>query len=83
MQLDIAVITNTRPRSLARLLHSLDSALYFGPSDIHLTINIEQTADTETRHIAQHFKWRHGRLTLRHRVVLGGLIPAIVEVSYF
>jgi hypothetical protein len=81
MRLDISVITNTRPHSFSRLLHSLNSALYFGNTDIDLTINMEQTADYETRQIAQHFTWNHGRLHVRHRVILGGLIPAIVEVS--
>lgn len=78
--LDLSVITNNRPQSLARLLRSLDAALPFGRSNTHLTIYMEQTADMETKNIAQRFDWRHGRLTVHHRVVKGGLIPAIVEV---
>jgi hypothetical protein len=80
MRVDFSVITNNRPRSLSRLLGSLNEALYFGHSNIHLTINMEMTADPETRRVVQRYQWRHGDLTVRHRVVLGGLIPAIVEV---
>ncbi|CAG7847817.1 SubName: Full=Uncharacterized protein {ECO:0000313/EMBL:CCA77893.1} [Serendipita indica DSM 11827] len=80
--LEITVITNTRPRSLSRLLASLNSALYFGHNTIPLTICMELTADPDTRHIVQNFTWGHGRVHVRHRVVMGGLIPAIVESWY-
>lgn len=43
---------------------------------------MEQTADVETKMITQGFEWKHGRLIVRHRVVKGGLIPAIVESWY-
>ncbi|PVG02034.1 hypothetical protein CPB86DRAFT_780929 [Serendipita vermifera] len=82
MRVEFSVITNNRPRSLSRLLGSLNEALYFGHSNIHLTINMEMTADSETRHIVQDFRWKHGIIAVRHRVVLGGIIPAIVESWY-
>jgi hypothetical protein len=41
---------------------------------------MEQTADLETKNVVQGFHWEHGKLTVRHRVIKGGLIPAIVEV---
>lgn len=81
MRIDLAVITNDRPASLKRLLDSLNNALYFGHSDVNLILNMEQTADSETREIARNHGWKHGTLIARHRVVKGGLIPAIVEVS--
>lgn len=78
--LDLSVITNNRPLSLSRLLRSLHGALYFGRSNVYLTIYMEQTADLETKNVVQGFHWEHGKLTVRHRVIKGGLIPAIVEV---
>jgi hypothetical protein len=80
LTLDLSVITNNRPTSLSRLLRSLNNAIYFGHSNIHLAIYMEQTADPETKSAVQQFHWRHGTLTVRHRVIKGGLIPAIVEV---
>lgn len=80
----LVVITNNRPLSLTRLLHSLRAAAYFGDTNVHLTINMEQTADPKTRAVVNnlHSQWIHGPLTVRHRVILGGLIPAIVESWY-
>ena len=80
----LVVITNNRPASLARLLRSLTAASYFGDANVHLIINMEQTADPTTRAIVGklHSQWFHGPLSVRHRVVLGGLIPAIVESWY-
>ena len=45
---------------------------------------MEQTADPTTRGVVNdlHSQWVHGPLSVRHRVVLGGLIPAIVESWY-
>ncbi|KAG8834955.1 hypothetical protein FRC17_006258 [Serendipita sp. 399] len=58
------------------------TALYWGHEQVNVMINMEQTADAETRKIVEGFKWKRGLLTVRHRVVLGGLIPAIVESWY-
>ena len=75
------MITHDRPRSLKRLLASISNALYFG--DItNLHINIEQTADSSTRAILAEFVWPHGEVHLRHRVVRGGVLPAVVESWY-
>jgi hypothetical protein len=80
----LVVITNNRPASLARLLRSLTAAAYFGDTNVHLIINMEQTADPTTRAVvgALQSQWEHGPLSVRHRVILGGLIPAIVESWY-
>ena len=80
----LVVITNNRPASLTRLLRSLTAASYFGDDNVHLTINMEQTADSTTRAFVGklHSQWLFGPLSVRHRVVLGGLIPAIVESWY-
>jgi hypothetical protein len=80
-RIDISVITNNRPRSLQRLLASLDQADYYGDSAT-LTINLEQTTDYDTQALVDGFKWQRGELNLRKRIVLGGLMPAIVESWY-
>lgn len=80
-KVDLSVITNDRPDSLARLLRSIDSAVYFG-DQVTLHVNIEQTADPWTEALIQDMSWRHGPLVVRRRVLLGGLLPAVVESWY-
>jgi hypothetical protein len=80
-RIELAVITHDRPESLLRLLNSLGNALYFGDR-VDIIINIEQTADAQTLEMVQDFQWLHGNAHLRHRVVLGGLLPAVVESWY-
>lgn len=75
------VITNDRPASLARLLGSLQSSAYFGDT-VSLHVNVEQTADPWTEAQVRDFSWRQGPLVVRHRVLLGGLLPAVVESWY-
>ncbi|GAA5944857.1 uncharacterized protein JCM15063_003019 [Sporobolomyces koalae] len=80
-RIDVSVITNDRPVSLHRLLLSLRSAHYFG-DDVSLALNLEQTADRLTQRLVDDFRWNQGPLNLRHRILLGGLMPAIVESWY-
>ncbi|GAA5948347.1 hypothetical protein JCM3765_001381 [Sporobolomyces pararoseus] len=80
-RIDISVITNDRPVSLHRLLVSLRSAHYFG-DDVSLSLNLEQTADRLTHRLVDDFRWSQGPLQLRHRILQGGLMPAIVESWY-
>ncbi|KAK4703305.1 hypothetical protein P7C70_g2908, partial [Phenoliferia sp. Uapishka_3] len=80
-KIDITVITNDRPASLHRLLTALQDAHYFG-DEISLSINLEQTADRLTQRLVDDFSWDFGTVTLRHRIILGGLMPAIVESWY-
>ncbi|RXW16621.1 hypothetical protein EST38_g9232 [Candolleomyces aberdarensis] len=80
-RIDISVITRDRPNSLARLLGSLSAARYFGDS-IDLRLNVEQDCDFETLKISQTYSWPHGSFFLHHRIVHGGLLPAIVESWY-
>lgn len=47
-----------------------------------LAVNLEQTTDRETERVVSDFAWPHGTLASRHRIVLGGLMPAIVESWY-
>ncbi|KZP01694.1 hypothetical protein CALVIDRAFT_492262, partial [Calocera viscosa TUFC12733] len=78
---ELSVITNNRPASLQRLLTSLQKASYYGDLPL-LTISLEETADSETLRIAQNFDWPLAGAQLRHRVVHGGLLPAVVEAWY-
>ncbi|QRV88854.1 ATP-binding cassette sub-family A member 3 [Ceratobasidium sp. AG-Ba] len=82
-EIELAVITHDRPWSLARLLNSIKQAHYFGDS-VNVVINLEQTADSETRHIAEAFSMdlHGGRVSVRHRIVYAGLMAAVVESWY-
>ncbi|SCV74468.1 BQ2448_8107 [Microbotryum intermedium] len=80
-RIDISVVTNNRPASLHRLLSSLQSAHYFG-DEVPLYLNLEQTADAVTQRLASDLDWPYGTVTVRHRIVLGGLMQAIVESWY-
>ncbi|KAI0820788.1 hypothetical protein BC628DRAFT_1329644 [Trametes gibbosa] len=80
-QVELSVITNDRPYSLNRLLSSLDNARYFGDK-LDMRINLEKSADRETLRIAGEYAWERGRVYLHHRIVHGGLLPAVVESWY-
>ena len=77
----MSIITKDRPSSLLRLLNSLSEARYFGDT-LDLRINVEQDCDEKTLQIAQDYKWPQGSLFIHHRVVHGGLLPAVVESWY-
>ena len=80
-RIDIAVITNDRPDSLGRLLASMSAARLFGDV-VNIRINLEQSSDAQTIQIAEQFHWEHGSTTINRRVILGGLLPAVVESWY-
>ncbi|GLB41950.1 hypothetical protein LshimejAT787_1005500 [Lyophyllum shimeji] len=80
-RVDISIITKDRPQSLARLLTSLSRALFFGDS-VNLRLNLEQSSDPETMRIAENISWRHGSVFIHHRIIQGGLLPAVVESWY-
>ncbi|KAH8926599.1 hypothetical protein BT69DRAFT_966715 [Atractiella rhizophila] len=80
-QIDLAVITDNRPSSLTRLLRALQTSYYLG-DQVSLTINLEQTADRVTQDLVHGLDWPHGKVTVRHRIVKAGLMPAIVESWY-
>lgn len=78
--IELAIITHDRPWSLTRLLDSVSRAHYFGDR-VNVVINLEQTADTDTRRIAEAFTMApaKGQVTVRHRIVYAGLMAAVVE----
>ncbi|CAG8783620.1 3607_t:CDS:2, partial [Dentiscutata erythropus] len=79
--IQIQVITQNRPSSLIRLMQSLGSSIYFG-DDVHLTINIDRSADPITVNYCQTFEWNFGQKSVRYRIKQGGLINAVVESYY-
>ncbi|CAG8590087.1 11411_t:CDS:2 [Dentiscutata heterogama] len=80
-KIQIQVITQNRPQSLTRLMQSLNSSIYFG-DDVSLTINMDRGADPVTIKFCQTFKWTFGSKIVRHRVVQGGLLIAVIESYY-
>lgn len=80
-RLEISVITDDRPRSLARLLSSLSRSHFFGDT-VTLRINVEQTAGPQTLRLIDDFAWPHGPVFVHRRVIHGGLLPAVVESWY-
>ena len=66
-----------------RLFNSLMAARYFGDS-VALRINVEQAADAGTIALVERLasEWTHGAVFVHHRVVAGGLLPAVVESWY-
>ncbi|EIN05955.1 hypothetical protein PUNSTDRAFT_136755 [Punctularia strigosozonata HHB-11173 SS5] len=80
-RIDLSVVTYNRPRSLHRLLISLQNARYFGDS-VSLRINVEEGADLEVHNVIKEFAWTSGPLMINHRVQHGGLLAAVVESWY-
>lgn len=79
--IEIVVVTDDRPHSLTRLLRSLNTARYYGDTP-KLRINMEQSADVETRQIVNDFEWPFGPVFVHHRVIHAGLLTSIVESWY-
>ncbi|KAK0238755.1 hypothetical protein EDD85DRAFT_905355 [Armillaria nabsnona] len=80
-QVDVSIITKDRPHSLARLLSSLSNGRFYGDR-LDLRINLEQSSDEATMHLTRNFHWTHGSVFVHHRVIHGGLLPAVVESWY-
>jgi hypothetical protein len=59
----------------------MQQALYFGDT-LSLRINLEQDADPRTHKLVETLRWEHGATFVSHRVVHGGLLPAVVESWY-
>jgi hypothetical protein len=43
---------------------------------------MEQSSDLETLRMVENFHWPHGDMFVHHRVIHGGLLPAVVESWY-
>ncbi|KAF0459330.1 glycosyltransferase 2 [Gigaspora margarita] len=79
--IQIKVITQDRPQSLSRLMKSLNSSIYFG-DNVHLTINIDRSADPVTVKYCQTIEWPFGQKNIRYRIIQGGLVAAVSESYY-
>ncbi|CAG8798407.1 22337_t:CDS:2, partial [Gigaspora margarita] len=79
--IQLKVITQDRPQSLSRLIQSLNSSIYFG-DNVHLTINIDRSADLVTVKYCQTFEWPFGQKNIRYRIIQGGLVTAVSESYY-
>ncbi|TFK71609.1 hypothetical protein BDN72DRAFT_424768 [Pluteus cervinus] len=80
-RIEISVITNNRPDSLQRLLHSLQLARFYG-DEVNIRFNTERNSDATTMQVIDRFNWDHGTVSVHHRVIQGGLIAAVVESWY-
>ncbi|PFH46875.1 hypothetical protein AMATHDRAFT_153555 [Amanita thiersii Skay4041] len=80
-KIDITVITQNRPHSLTRLLSSLSHGLFYGDT-VNVRVNLEQSSDSETLSIIDNFTWIHGVVAVHHRIIHGGLLPAVIESWY-
>ncbi|KIY43720.1 hypothetical protein FISHEDRAFT_52978 [Fistulina hepatica ATCC 64428] len=80
-QMQVSLITKDRPKSLSRLLASLSQAAFFGDK-VDVRIHIEQDCDRETLALFDRFSWPHGSVYVQHRIIQGGLLPAVVESWY-
>ncbi|CBN75809.1 glycosyl transferase family 2 protein [Ectocarpus siliculosus] len=80
----VSIITNDRPRSLSRLLDSLQRSRLFG-DEMAVDFYIESSADDDTLGVAERFSsvWGdRGQVQTHFRVLKGGLIRAVTE-SFF
>ena len=78
LSVHVAIITHRRPRSLRRLLASLNAAHYLG-DPISLSISVDAGADAETLALVRQWQWTQGEKSLHARVASGGLVAAVVE----
>lgn len=70
LSIPIVVVAYNRPRSLSRILQSLDNALY--PYPVELIISIDKSDVPEVLDLATKFIWRHGKKRIiAHSVNLG------------
>lgn len=65
----LSVMTMNRPRSLERLIHSLDTAVYPTGSSVDLRVSIDRSfdghVDTETTRVLRSLEWTHGVLDVK------------------
>ncbi len=67
----IIVVAYNRPRSLSRLLYSLDNAQYIS-MEIPLIISIDKSQNNEVEWVADNFNWKNGtKKIIKHENNLG------------
>ncbi|KAG2184483.1 hypothetical protein INT43_000392 [Umbelopsis isabellina] len=81
VDINLFVVTDSRPDALSRLLRSMNSAHYLGDT-VKLTMNTAHTADKVTQVLVKNFLWGHGQKIVRHRIRRAGFMKALVESWY-
>ncbi|BFI43079.1 hypothetical protein MPTK2_8g14800 [Marchantia polymorpha subsp. ruderalis] len=81
MKISINIITQSRPRSLQRLLNSITTAHFLGDT-IDFSFNMDSKVDSETLNVVNNFVWPYGNKVVRRRIIQGGLIRAVSESWY-
>jgi hypothetical protein len=81
IDINLILITNTRPDAFSRLMRSLDLAHFLGDT-VKLTVNMEQTVDKITKVLVNNFVWKYGEKVVRHRIRQAGVMAAVVESWY-
>lgn len=81
MKISINIITQSRPRSLQRLLNSITTAHFLGDT-IDFSFNMDSKVDSETLNVVNDFVWPYGNKVVRRRIIQGGLIRAVSESWY-
>ena len=80
-QVKLKVITNNRPQSLSRLLRSMELS-YMLNDNVDLEIDADHGADLLTLQIMRSYFWEFGSKLIRHRVIQGKLMAAVIESWY-
>lgn len=81
VDINLFVVTDSRPDALSRLLRSMNSAHYLGDT-VKLTMNTAYTADKVTQVLVKNFSWGRGQKIVRHRIRRAGFMKALVESWY-
>jgi hypothetical protein len=79
----IILVAFNRPRSLKRLISSIENADYSGYSDISLVISIDGGGPQEVYKIAKDFEWDHGEKIVKHHTNNMGLRSHIISCGDF
>lgn len=80
-RLHLQIITFNRPQSLNRLLDSLLNAEMMC-DELSITFHVEANADADSLQLINSFFWPFGPKTVHRRIIVGGLMSAIVESWY-
>ncbi|KAJ2955037.1 hypothetical protein NQZ79_g8892 [Umbelopsis isabellina] len=81
VDINLFIVTDSRPDALSRLLRSLTTAHYLGDT-VKLTMNTAHTADKITQVLVKNFLWEHGQKVVRHRIRRAGFMKSLVESWY-
>ena len=81
MSIAVIAVTYNRPRSLVRLLESLERSYYPAGEDIPLIISVDKSDTDEVEIIADAFEWSHGRKIVDKHDKNLGLRPHMMSLG--